>query len=86
MNDVLGSDFKEGSGQVGQRTSDFSPERVKAALNVNVKTVEGALYASQSNRVAESAVKDVKDAVKTNLAWLFTRFGREFKGGHRVLP
>ena len=45
-------------------------ESSAAALRVNVKKVEGALYASRSNGVAESAVKDGKDAVKTNLARL----------------
>ena len=41
---------------------------------------------SQSNRLAESAVKDVKDAVRTNLACLVRRFGQEFAGGYPVLP
>ena len=44
-----------------------------------------ALYDSQSNGLAESAVKDVKDAVRTNLACFVRRFGREFPGGHKVL-
>ena len=43
---------------------------------------ETALYDSQSNGLAESAVKDVKDAVRTKLAYLVRRFGREFPGGH----
>ena len=47
---------------------------------------ESALYDSQSNGLGESAVKDVKDAVRTNLACLVRRFGREFRGGHPVLP
>ena len=42
---------------------------------VNVKAEESALYDSQSNGLAESAVKDVKDAVRTNLACLVRRFG-----------
>ena len=46
---------------------------------------ESALYDSQSNGLAESAVKDVKDAVRTNLACLVRRFGQEFPGGHPVL-
>ena len=33
---------------------------------VNVKTEESALYDSQSNGLAESAVKDAKDAVRKN--------------------
>ena len=53
---------------------------------VTVKVEESALYDSQSNGLAESAVKDVKDAVRTNLACLVRRFGREFPGGHPVLP
>ena len=36
--------------------------------------------------LAENAVKDVKDAVRTNLACFVRRFGREFQGGHPVLP
>ena len=52
---------------------------------VNVKTEESALYDSQSNGLADSAVKDVKDAVRTNLACLVKRFGREFPGGHPIL-
>ena len=48
---------------------------------VNVKTEESALYDSQRNRLAESAVKDAKDAVRTNLACLVRRFGQEFPGG-----
>ena len=53
---------------------------------VNVKIEGSALYDSQSNGLAESAVKDVKDAVRTNLACLFRRFGQEFQGRHPVLP
>ena len=45
-----------------------------------------ALFDSQSNGLAVSAVKDVKDAVRTNLACLFRRFGQEFQGRHPVLP
>ena len=44
-----------------------------------------ALYDSQSNGLAERAVKDVKDAVRTNLACLVRRFEQEFPGGHPVL-
>ena len=36
--------------------------------------------------LAENAVKDVKDAVRANLACLVRRFGREFPGRHPVLP
>ena len=49
---------------------------------VNVEIEESALYASQSNGLAESAVKDAKDAVRLNLACLARRFGQEFPGGH----
>ena len=35
--------------------------------------------------IRESAVKDAKDAVRTNLACLVRRFGQEFPGGHPVL-
>ena len=54
-------------------------------IGVNVKLEESALYDSQSNGLAENAVKDVKDAVRTNLACLVRRFGQEFSGGHPVL-
>ena len=52
---------------------------------VTVKTEESELHDSQSNGLAESAVKDAKDAVRTNLVCLVRRFGQEFPGGHRVL-
>ena len=52
---------------------------------VTVKAEERALCDSQSNGLAESAVKDVKDAVKKKLACLVRRFGQEFLGGHPVL-
>ena len=52
---------------------------------MNVKAEESALCDSQSNGLAESAVKDLKDAVRTNLACLVRRFGQEFPGGHPVL-
>ena len=53
---------------------------------VNVKGEESVLYDSTSNGLAESAVKDTKDAVRTNLACLVRRFGRELPGGHLILP
>ena len=53
--------------------------------SLNVKTEESALYDSQSNGLAECAVKDAKDAVRKNLAYLVRRFGQEFPGGHPVL-
>ena len=63
-------------------------ESAAAALKLagaNVKIEESAVYDSQSNGLAESAVKDVKDAVRTDLACLVRRFGWEFPGGHPVL-
>ena len=51
-----------------------------------VKAEESALYDSRSNALAESAVKDVKDAVRTNLAKVVRRCGQEFPRGHPVLP
>ena len=53
---------------------------------MTAKKVERALYDSQSNGLAESAVKDVKYALRTNLACLVRRFGQEFAGGRPVLP
>ena len=88
-NDVSGSGFPE----VLVR-SDSEPailalkESTASALKlagVNVTIEESSLYASQSHGLAESAVKDVKDAVRTNLAHLVRRFGREFPGEHPVL-
>ena len=35
--------------------------------------------------MAESAVKDAEDAVRTSLACLVRRFGQEFPGGYPVL-
>ena len=52
---------------------------------MNVKPEESAQYYSKSNELAESAEKDAKDAVRTNLACLVRRFGQEFPGGHPVL-
>ena len=52
---------------------------------MNVKAEESALYDSQSNGLAESAVKDVKDTLRTNLPCLVRRFGQEFPGQYPVL-
>ena len=49
---------------------------------VAVKAEERALYDSRSNGLAESAVEDAKNAVRTNLDCLVRRFGQEFPGGH----
>ena len=88
-NDVIGSGFTE----VLIR-SDNEPvilalkESAATALKlagVNAKAEETALYDSQSNGLAVSAVEDAKEAVRTNLACLVRRFGQEFPGGHPVL-
>ena len=55
-----------------------------AGVIVNIQ--ESALYESQSNGLAESALKDVKDAVRPNLAGLVKHFGQKFAAGHPVLP
>ena len=63
-------------------------ESTAAALKlagVTIKTEESALYDSQSNGLAESAVKDAEDAVRTNLACLVRRYGQEFTGEHPIL-
>ena len=52
---------------------------------MNVKIEESVLYDSQSDGLSKSAVKDVKDAVRTNLACLVRRSGLEFPAGHPVL-
>ena len=54
-NDVSGSGLNE---------STATPLKL---AGVTVKIEESALYDSQSNGLAEGAVKDVKDAVRTNL-------------------
>ena len=88
-NDAIGSGFTE----VLVR-SDNEPailalkESAATALKlagVSVKTGKSALYDSQSNGLAESAVKDAEDAVRTTLACLVRRFGQRFPGGHPVL-
>ena len=52
---------------------------------VTVKMKESALHDSQSNGVADIPLKDVEDAVRTDLACLVRRFGQEFPGRHPVL-
>ena len=88
-NDVICSGFTEvlSSGRTTSRRFWALKESAATALKlagVNVKMEESALYDSQSNGLAESAVKDAKDAVRTNLACLVRRFGQEFPGGHTV--
>ena len=52
---------------------------------MNVKIEESALSDTQSNGLAESAVKGAKNAVRTNLACVVRRFGQEFPGVYPVL-
>ena len=89
-NDVSGSGLAEvrvrsGTEQAILALKESTATALKLA-GVNVKVEECALYDSQSNGLAESAVVGAKDAVRTNLACLVRRFGREFPGGHPVLP
>ena len=53
--------------------------------DVTTKAEESTLYDSQSNGLAENAVKDAKDAMGTNLACFVKRFGQEFTGEHPLL-
>ena len=89
-NDVSGCGFAEGLVRSDNEPATLAvKESTATALKlagVTVKIEKSALYDSQSNGLAESAVKDVKDAVRTNLACLLRRFGRESPGGHPVLP
>ena len=62
-----------------------STATVLKLAGVTVKAEESTLYDPQSNGLAESAVKDAKDAERTNLACLVRRFGQEFTGEHPVL-
>ena len=85
-NDVASQRFS--SGKTTSRRFWLRRKSTATALklaSVNVKIEENALCDSQSNGLAESAVKDVKDAVRTNLACLVRRFGQEIPGGHPVL-
>ena len=82
-NDVMCRVFTEVSHQVGLKES---PATALKMAGVNVKTEESALHDSQSNGLAESVVKDARDAVRTNLACLVRHFGRVPRtGGHPVL-
>ena len=89
-NDVSGSRFAELLVRSDHELAVLALKESTATelklAGVTVKTQENALYHSQSNGLAESAVKDVKDAVRTNVACLVRRFGREIAGGHPVLP
>ena len=81
-NDVIGSGFTEVLIRSDNEPILAMKESAATALklaSVNVKTEESPLYDSQSNGLAESAVKDA------NLACFVRRFGQEFPGGHPVL-
>ena len=54
-------------------------------LEHSVQGVRCCSDTTSANGLAESAVKEVKDAVRTNLACLVRRFGQKFPGGHPVL-
>ena len=88
-NDVICSGFTEvlvrSDNEPGILALKESTVTALKLAGANVKTEESALYDSQSNGLAESAVKDAKDAVRTNLACLVRRFEQEFPGGHPVL-
>ena len=88
-NDVMCSGFTEVLVRSDNEPSILAlKESTATALKlagVTIKAEESALYDSQSNGLAENAVKDAKDAVRTNLACLVRRFGQEFTGGHPVL-
>ena len=85
-NDVMCSGFTEVLIRSDNEPANLAlKEPAATALKlagVNVKTQECALYDSESNGLAESAVKDAKDAVRTCLVG---RFGQEFSRGHPVL-
>ena len=88
-NDVICSGFTEvlvgSDNEPAIMTLKESPATALKLAGVNVRIEENALYDSQRNGLAESAVKDAKDALRTNLACLVRRFGQEFPGGHPVL-
>ena len=88
-NDVMCSGFTEVLVRPDNEPSILAvKESTATALKlagVTIKAEESALYDSQSNGLAENAVKDAKDAVRTNLACLVRRFGQEFTGEHPVL-
>ena len=87
--DVIGSGFTAVLTRSDNEPAILAMKELAATafrlVGANVKTEESALYDSQSNGLAESAVDDAKDAVRTNLAYLVRRFGQEFPGGHPVL-
>ena len=88
-NDVMCSGFTEVLIRSDNEPSNLALKASTATAlkleGVTIKAEESALYDSQSNGLAESAVKDAKDAVRTNLACLVRRFGQEFTGEHLVL-
>ena len=88
-NDVMCSGFTEVLVKSDNEPSILAlKESTATALKLAGGTImaeENALYDSQSNGLAENAVKDAKDAVRTNLACLVRRFGQEFPRGRPVL-
>ena len=83
-NDVICSGFTEVLVRSDNEPATLALKQSAATAlklaGVSVKMEESALYDSQSNGLAESAVKDSKDAVRTDLACLVRRFGQEFPG------
>ena len=73
-NDVICSGFTEvlvrSDNEPGILALKESAVTALKLAGVNVKAEESALYDSQSDGLAGSAVKDVNDAVRTNLACL----------------
>ena len=88
-NDVMCSGFTEVLVRSDNEPSILALKESTATVlklaGVTTKAEESALYDSQSNGLAENAVMDAKDAVRTNLACLVRRFGQEFTGEHPVL-
>ena len=89
-NDVTCSGFTELLVRSDNETAMLAlTESAATALKpagVAVNAEERAVYDSRSNGLAESAVKDVKDAVRTNLAKVVRLCGQEFPRGHQFLP
>ena len=88
--DVAGSGFAEvlvrSDNELAVLALKESTATALKLVGVTVKTEDSALYDSQSTGLAESAVKNVKEVVRPNVACFFTCFGREFPGGGPVWP
>ena len=86
---MSGSGFAEVLVRSDTKPVVLAPKSTATALKlagVTVKIEESAVHDSQSNRLAETAAKGVKDTARTNLACLVRRSGQEFAGGHPFLP